>query len=382
MRPTFLPYNQPEVGEDEWRAVGEAIMSRWITRGRLTQQLEEALADYLGVPEVVGLSSCTAGLHLALMAAGVGPGDEVISTPMTFAASINVIDQVGAKPVLVDVDEDTGNLNLDLVEQAITRRTKAVLPVHYGGHSVDLVRLNRIRDRWGLAIIEDAAHALGSRHDGHLVGSSGNLTAFSFYATKNLTTGEGGALVVPDAAMAERIRALSLHGLSRNAWNRYSEGGDWRYDVMAPGYKYNMTDIEAAMGLTQWAKFEAMQQKRAQLASHYQQRLRLLPVVVPAVRPGFDHAWHLFPIHLRLDVMSKTRDQVIEELRRRNIGTAVHFIPIPHFTYYQRRYGFKPNDFPHAETFYASEISLPLYPSMSFEDVDDVVDALAESVGD
>ncbi len=379
-REQFLPYNQPEVGEDEVRAVSEAILSRWITRGGLTQQFEEALSEYLGVGQVVAVSSCTAGLHLALIAAGIGPGDEVITTPMTFAASVNVIVHVGATPVLVDIDEDTGNINPDAVEPAITDRTRAIIPVHYAGHSVDMVRLNQIRDKYGVAVIEDAAHAIASRQDGRMVGSFGNLTAFSFYATKNLTTGEGGALVVPDPAMAEEVRMLSLHGMSRNAWNRYSKEGSWRYDVGVPGYKYNMTDVDAAMGLVQLSKLPAMQAARQALAERYFQGLQGLPVILPATRPGFEHAWHLFPIRVDLSQIEGDRADVIEDLRESNIGTSVHFIPIHHHSYYQQRYGFKPGDFPHADAFFAGQISLPLYPNMRMSDVDDVVEALAKSL--
>ncbi len=381
MRDTFLPYNQPEVGEDEARAIGAVLSSRWITRGPKTQDFEDALARYLGVEHVVALSSCTAGLHLALLASDIGPGDEVITTPMTFAASVNVIDHVGATPVLVDIEADTGNLDLNRVESAITSKTRAILAVHYGGHSVDIKALRHIKDRYGITIVEDAAHALGSRQNGQRVGQSGNLTAFSFYATKNLTTGEGGALVVPDVATADRVRILSLHGLSRNAWNRYQAGGHWAYDLEQPGYKYNMTDIEAVMGLVQLDKLQAMQEQRTRLAESYLSQLATYPVTLPVVRPGFEHAWHLFSIHLHPDRVSRTRDEVIQALTERNIGTSVHFIPIHYFTYYQRRYGWKAGDFPHAEAFFAHQISLPLYPSMSSLDVDDVVQALGESLG-
>ena len=376
MRKTFLPYNQPEVGEDEVRAVSEAILSRWITRGGLTQQFEEALAQYLGVQEVVGVSSCTAGLHLALLAANIGPGAEVITTPYTFAASVNVIVHAGATPVLVDIEPDTGNIDPDAVERAITDNTRAILPVHYAGHSVDMERMNRIRDRYGLVIIEDAAHAMASRQQGRLVGSLGNLTAFSFYATKNLTTGEGGALVVPDQGMAERIRILSLHGMSKNAWNRYSQTGSWRYDVGAPGFKYNMTDMDAAMGLVQLGKLASMQAKRAELAQHLMEGLRALPVVLPTVRPGYEHAWHLFPIRVAMDRIKGGRDDVIRDLNAENIGTSVHFIPIHHHSYYQARFGWHAGDFPHADRFFEEEISLPLYPGMTHEDAGDVISAM------
>ncbi len=376
----FLPYNQPEVGEDEVRAVSEAILSRWITRGALTAEFERALAARLGVPEVVALSSCTAGLHLSLLASGIGPGDEVITTPLTFAASVNSIIHAGATPVLVDIEPDTGNLSASAVEQAITPRTRAAMVVHYGGHAADMAAFNDLRDRRGLTILEDAAHALASRIGDRWVGTDGNLTAFSFYATKNLTTGEGGALVVPDSAQADKIRVLSLHGMSRNAWNRYQSGGSWRYDVEMPGFKYNMTDVDAAMGLVQLDKLDAMQEQRTRLAARYRQRLLGLPVIRPVERPGYGHSWHLYSVRLDVSVTGDIRDQVIEDLSRAGIGTSVHFIPISHHTYYRRRFGWKPGDFPAADAFYAAQISLPLYPSMTMEDVDRVADALAHSL--
>jgi dTDP-4-amino-4,6-dideoxygalactose transaminase len=262
MREQFLPYNLPDLGRGEEEAVVSALRSHWISRGPQTAQFEEDLSSYLGGERVLALSSCTAGMHLALLAMGIGPGDEVITTPYTFAASVNVIVHVGATPVLVDVEEETGNIDMDKVERALTPRTKVVLPVHYAGHPVDLEHLNALRDHYHFQVVEDAAHAIASRYAGRRVGTFGNVTSFSFYATKNLTTGEGGAVVVPDPELAEKIRVLSLHGMSRNAWNRYTEQGSWFYTVEAPGFKYNMTDIQAAIGRVQLGKLAWMQQQR------------------------------------------------------------------------------------------------------------------------
>lgn len=376
MRQTYLPFNLPELGEDEVQAVVETLRSRWITRGPATQRFERALAEYLGVPHVVALSSCTAGMQLALMALGIGPGDEVITTPYTFAASINVILHVGATPVLVDVDPTTANLDPGRVEEAITDRTRAILPVHFAGHPVDLGAFDRIRDHYGLPIVEDAAHAIGARYEGRNVGTFGNLTALSFYATKNLTTGEGGALVVPDGEMADKIRAWSLHGMSRNAWNRYSEKGSWQYDVVAPGFKYNMTDIQAALGIVQLEKFDRMQERRHHIAQAFSEALQGLPVELPVVKEGVTHAWHLYPLRLMLDRIQGTRAEVIEDLKQQQIGTSVHFIPIPFHSYYQDRFGWQPGLFPHAERYFEAEVSLPLYPSMTDQDVADVIDAV------
>jgi dTDP-4-amino-4,6-dideoxygalactose transaminase len=377
MRERFLPYNLPNVGEEEIVAVAEVIRSGWISRAEVTQQFEQALADYLGVPQVVAVSSCTAALHLALVAAGVGLGHEVITTPYTMVASVEAICHAGAIPRLVDIDPETGNLDLERVERALTGKTRALLPVHFAGHPVDMQAVNDLRERYGVVVIEDAAHAIGAAVGARKVGQWGNFTAFSFYATKNLTTAEGGALVVPNPDEAERIRALSLHGMSRHAWNRYRASGSWRYDVTELGYKYNMTDIQAAMGLVQLKKLEAQQRRRAQIAQRYAQGLGHLPLILPIERPGFHHAWHLYPVRLRLEELAVDRDTIIEDLRQENIGTSVHFIPVHHHTYYRRRFGWNPGDFPQADRFFAEEVSLPLYPSMTDQDVEDVINAVA-----
>lgn len=380
MREQFLPFNQPEIDEQEIDAVAAAMRSRWITRGALVDQFEGELSDYLDGAPVVAVSSCTAALHLALLAHDIGPGDEVITTPYTFAASVNVIVHVGATPVLVDIDPNTGNIDPERVEAALTPRTKAVIPVHFAGHPVDLPRLNAMRDRHGIVLIEDAAHALAADRDGRKVGTWGNLTAFSFYATKNLTTGEGGALVVPDADRIDKVRRLSLHGLSRHAWNRYTAAGSWQYEVLDPGFKYNMTDIEAAMGRVQLRKLAAMQGRRRELAARLSRGLEGLPVIVPEAEPGVGHAWHLYPLGLRLEAIEGDRADVVEDLRRANIGTSVHFIPIHLHPYYQRRFGWRRGDFPIAERYFDREISLPLYPGMTDRDADDVAAAVRASL--
>ncbi|AUW95094.1 MAG: DegT/DnrJ/EryC1/StrS aminotransferase family protein [Sulfobacillus thermotolerans] len=378
MRAQFLPYNLPDLGEDEEAAVLETLRSHWISRGPQTDLFEQDLSAYLQGATVVALSSCTAGMHLALLALGIGPGDEVITTPYTFAASVNVIIHAGATPVLVDVEEDTANINMAQVEDALTERTKAILPVHYSGHPVDLSALNRLRDTYHLPIIEDAAHALASTYDGKKVGTFGNLTSFSFYATKNLTTGEGGALVVPDEDLAQKIRVLSLHGMSHHAWNRYGESGSWVYSVEAAGFKYNMTDIQASLGRVQLAKLTRMQAKRRWIAEQFHQAFRDLPVILPAQRTGVEHAWHLYPLRLQLSALRISRAEFVEALKARNIGASVHFIPIHWHPYYQERFHWQPGQFPVAERYFNGEVSLPLYPSMSEQDVDDVIAAVRE----
>ncbi len=376
-RSRFLPYNQPEVGEEEAQAVSAVIQSRWLTHGDVTRRFEEALAARVGVSSVVALSSCTAALHLALLGYHIGEGDEVITTPMTFVASVNAVIQTGATPVLVDIDPVSGNIDLNAVAEAINSRTRAILPVHYGGHPVDMAQLNGIRDTYHLAVVEDAAHGLGSFSGGQPLGSFGNLTAFSFYATKNLTTAEGGALCVENAEVEQEVRALSLHGMTRNSWNRYQRGGSWQYDVTALGYKYNMSDVQAALGLVQLKKLTAMQSKRAALAQRYQEKLSCLPLQLPGTE---GHSWHLYSVGLDLKRIRGDRNDVIDDLRQANIGTSVHFIPIYRHTYYRSRFGWGANDFPHTEAFFQGRISLPLYPSMTIEDVDDVAHALDDSL--
>lgn len=378
MRKQFMPYNLPDLGPEEEDAVIQVLRSRWISRGPITQQFEQALSQQLNQEPVLALSSCTAGMHLALLAQGIGPGDEVITTPYTFAATVNVIIHVGATPVLVDIDEATGNIDLTQVLHVLTPKTKALLPVHYAGYAADMDRLNRLRDQHQLFVVEDAAHAIASSYHGQRIGTFGNVTAFSFYATKNLTTGEGGAVVVPDAELADKIRVLSLHGMSRHAWNRYTAQGSWSYEIAAPGFKYNMTDLQAALGLVQLQKLPRLQARRQDIARQFARDFADLPVILPQESDEIQHSWHLYPLRLQTDRITLDRDQFIDALRSRNIGASVHFIPIHFHPYYQRHYGWEIGQFPRAERFFAQEVSLPLYPSMTDEDVYDVIESVRD----
>ncbi|OLC05716.1 MAG: UDP-4-amino-4,6-dideoxy-N-acetyl-beta-L-altrosamine transaminase [Gemmatimonadetes bacterium] len=377
-RSTFLPFSTPTIGEEEIREVVDTLRSRWITTGPKAKRFESEFATYLQAPGALALSSCTAALHTALKTLGIGPGDEVITTPMTFTATVNVIEHVGARPVLADVEPDTLNIDAGEVEAAITPRTRAILPVHYAGHPVDLDALRALARVYRLAIIEDAAHALPARYKGQLIGGGGNPVAFSFYAIKNLTTAEGGMLTADPEFLAQ-ARVVSLHGMSRDAWKRYDQGGGWFYEVVLPGFKYNMTDIQAALGLCQLRKLEQFQRRRREIVSQYNRAFLDEPALeLPVTRPEVEHAWHLYALRLRLEALTISRDRFIEELAERNIGTSVHFIPIHLHPYYRDRYGFTPASFPVACSNYQRLLSLPLNPALTDQDVSDVIEGVLD----
>ena len=378
MRETFLPFSPPFIGEEEIAEVVDSLRSGWITTGPKTKRFEQAFAEYLGAPAALGLSSCTAGLHTALEVAGIGPGDEVITTPMTFTATVAVVEHVGARPVLVDVEPDTLNIDPALVRAAVTERTRAVIAVHYGGHPCELDELRAICAEHDLLLVEDAAHAIPARYKGAFIGSGDNPVAFSFYATKNLTTAEGGMLT-GDPQMIDKAIVTSLHGMDRDAWKRNDRTGSWRYDIITPGFKYNMTDIQAAMGLRQLEKLAAMHARRRELVALYNEGFAGTDAFdLPVERDEVDHAWHLYPLRIREGALKISRDEMIEELRERNIGTSVHFIPVHTFTYYREKYGYVPGDFPVAWRESERLISLPLHPGLSDGDLGDVVGAVLD----
>ncbi|MNR80313.1 UDP-4-amino-4-deoxy-L-arabinose--oxoglutarate aminotransferase [compost metagenome] len=373
----YIPYALPLIGEEEIQAVTEVLRSDWITTGPKTKQFEADFAHFVDAPHAVALNSCTAALHLALLAAGVGPGDEVITTPLTFCATVNTILHVGATPVLADVDPVTLCLSPEAAAAKITPRTKAIIPVHYAGHPAEMDAFLALAQEHGLAIIEDAAHAVGTSYRGRKVGSIGDYTAFSFYATKNLTTAEGGMLTTPHAEAADRIRVMGLHGISRDAWKRYTAAGSWYYEVQEAGFKYNMTDMAAALGLAQMARFDAMQQVRRCYADRYNQAFAGLSAL--ELPPGADeakgdvHAWHLYVIRLNPEALTIDRDAFLDALKEEGVGTSVHFIPITHHPFYQRTLGVSPTDTPVATAAYSRMLSLPLYPKMTPDDVSEVI---------
>jgi dTDP-4-amino-4,6-dideoxygalactose transaminase len=372
-----IPFHRALIETEEINAVLEVLRSGWLTTGPRVKQFEASFAQHVGAAHAVAVSSCTAALHLALHAIDLREGDEVILPTMTFASSGEVVLYFNAKPVFVDCEPDAFHMDASLVERAITSRTKAILPVHYSGYPCDMDPILSVARKRGVKIIEDAAHALPARYKGKRVGAIGDLTCFSFYATKTVTTGEGGMITTDNADYADRARILSLHGVTKDAWKRYSSEGSWRYDIQATGYKYNLTDLQAALGLAQLQKCESMHLRRCVLAMRYTSALSSLDTFkVPSIPDHVENAWHLYVLEVNQDLLTINRDRVIEELKERGIGTSVHFIPLHLHSLYGLKCGYRPGQFPNAERHFASAISLPLFPSLSFEDQDRVIEAL------
>jgi len=379
MAEVYLPYCRPTVDEEEIAAVAEVLRSGWLTTGPRARTFEEEFAKSAGSVNALAVNSGTSALHLALAAAGVGPGDEVITTPLTFCACVNVIVQQGARPVLADICEDDFNIDPAEVERQVTARTKAVMAVDFAGQPCRLDELCDIAERHKLFLIEDAAHAAGARYRDRPVGSIADATAFSFYPTKNMTTGEGGMLTTRSAELDQTARLLALHGMSHDAWGRYQKDASWAYDVVAPGFKYNMSDLQAAIGLVQLRRLDEFNVARESLARRYAERLAACECIEPPrVRADAAHVWHLYVVRLRLERLRIDRSVFIEALAERGIGTSVHFIPIHHHSYYREGFGFSPADFPVVERVFPELVSLPLYPLMTEADVDRVADVVCE----
>jgi dTDP-4-amino-4,6-dideoxygalactose transaminase len=384
-RLSFLPFALPSIGEEEIAEVVDSLRSGWITSGPKVKRFEAEFSQYIGCRHAIAVNSCTAALHIALTALDIGPGDEVIVPTLTFCSSASVVVHVGARPVLVDVGEDF-SVQAETIERAITTKTKAIILVHYSGQACDLTAVYDIARCHHLAVIEDAAHAVGTEYNGHKIGASyhtqvlrtnKHITCFSFYAIKNLTTGEGGMIVTADAELAERMRLLSLHGMNRDAWKRYSSAGSWFYEVQEPGYKDNMTDLQAALGIHQLKKLDQFIEVRARYAGMYSEAFaEMAEVETPLVHRDHKHAWHLYVIKLALERLKIDRAQFIEKLYAQNIGASVHFIPVHLHPYYRERFGYQRGDLKHAEYLYDRIVSLPLYPKMTEEDVQDVIRAV------
>ena len=382
MRKQFLPFHLPSIGDEEIKEVVDVLKSGWLTTGSRTMQFEKDFSDYIGCKYAIAVNSGTAALHLALEAIGLNAGDEVIVPTMTFAATAEVVRYFGAKPVLIDCRQDTFNIDIEGIEKSLEKnagKVKAIIPVHMAGQPCYMDTILKLAGKYGLKIIEDAAHALPSKYKGKMVGTIGEITAFSFYATKNITTGEGGMVATDNKEYAERARIMSLHGISKDAWKRYTSEGSWYYEILYPGYKYNLTDIASAIGIHQLRKCDIFYEKRREIAEMYTEAFSELEEIQPPfVEPENQHAWHLYIIRLNLDKFTIDRAQFIEEMRARNIGTSVHFIPLHMHPYYSSTYGYAPNDFPNASYVYQRIVSLPIYSRMKDEDVNDVIDAVKD----
>lgn len=379
MRDTFLPFALPMLGEAEIEGVLECLRSGWLTTGPKTKQFEQEFAAYVGAKHALAVNSCTAALHLGLEALGVGKDDEVITSPMTFTATAAVIEHLGARSVFVDVEPETLNLDVSKIEARITPRTKAILPVHFAGQAVDMAPLLELARGRGLPVIEDAAHAIPTRYQGKLIGAFGDITCFSFYATKNVTTGEGGMITTDRDDVADRVRLMHLHGMSRDAWKRYTETGSWKYEILAPGFKYNLSDVASAIGIPQLRSCETFHARRREIARRYTEAFRdLKGVRGPVVADDASHGWHLYVLQVDPAGLTIGRDEFIREMMARKIGVSVHFIPLHIQPYYRDKYGLQPNDLPNAYAAYQRILSLPIYAKMSDADVEDVIAAVRD----
>ncbi len=374
----FLPFSRPTISQDAIDDVVNCLKSGWITTGPRVAQFTEDLKEYFQAPFVLPLASATAGLHLALIAMNLEPGDEVITTPLTFAATLNTIVLAGAKPVLIDIDPTTLNMDINRLVDAITDKTKVILPVHFAGLPVDMDPVYEIAERYGLRVLEDAAHAMGSEYKGKRIGSFGDTQVFSFHPNKNMTTGEGGCVVTKDAALADQVARLRFHGIDRQAWNRYGKSGTQDYEIVLPGFKYNMMDIQAAIGIHQLKDLGGFIDRRNELADRYHEALSDWAQWTLPQRPAFDHlhSWHLFTPMINEEVTGMDRDQFMQAMKDKNIGTGLHYRAVHLYPYYRQAFGFERGDFPHAEDVCDRILSLPLFPLMTDADHDRVLDVM------
>ncbi len=377
----YIHFAQPLFGDEEKKEVIKAMDSGWVTLGPGTREFEEQFAKYTEAKYAVGLSSCTAALHLALIAAGVGSGDEVITTIFTFAASINPVLILGGKPVLVDIDEKTMNIDEKQIESKITKKTKVIMPMHYGGYPCNMDAIKKIAKKHNLIIIEDAATAIGTSYKDKKVGNIGDMTCFSFHPIKNMSTGDGGMVTTNNKLFAERIMLLRLHGMSKEAWKRHTAAGSWKYDIVEPGFKYNMTDIQAALGRVQLKRLDGFIKIRKQYAKIFDSELSKIPeITVPIHSETSGTAYNLYTIRIDTENLTVTRDEIVELLKQEQIGVSVYYIPLYEFSYFKNNLKLKKSDYPHAEAVYQSMMSLPLYPKMNVKDVDRVINTLSKII--
>lgn len=381
VRKEFLPFHRPLLGKEEEREVIDVLRSGWITTGPKTKRFEKEFAEFVGAPYAVALNSCTAALHLALIGGGVSPGDEVITTAITFASTVNVIVHCGATPVFVDVERDTLNIDANKLAAAVSPRTRAIIPVHFAGHPCDLDPINEIARQREIQVVEDAAHAVGSIYNNRRIGSIGKATCFSFYATKNMTTGEGGMLTTADEELAERAAILSSHGISRDAWKRYSSKGYQHWDILYPGYKYNMSDLQAALGLCQLQKLDRFWSERCEQVEYYASAFVEIPEIIPlSVRSNVRSSYHLYVIQLETEKLGVDRNTFLKAMEAENIGIGIHFRAVHLHPFYRQRFGFGPGLCPIAEGASDRVISLPLYPGLDRSDQELVVEAVRKLV--
>ncbi len=378
-----MVFGAPDIHEAEITEVVDSLKSGWLGTGPKVAKFEAQFRQYIGVAHAMALNSCTAGLHLSMLVAGLQPGDEVITTPMTFCATVNTIIHAGAQPVLVDCDRDTYLIDPQRIEEAITPRTRAIVPVHLCGRPCDMDAIMDIAARHNLIVIEDAAHAIETLYKGRKVGAIGHLTVFSFYVTKNVITGEGGMVTTNNPDYADKIKMYGLHGMSRDAWKRYSDAGYKHYQVMFPGFKYNMMDLQAAIGIHQLSRVEENLKRRNEIWRVYDQAFADLPVDLPApAEPGTVHARHLYTLTIDKARTGITRDQFMQRLYERNIGTGVHYVGVHLHPYYRERFGYRPEDFPNATWISDRTVSIPLSPKLSNTDVEDVIDTVRSVILD
>jgi len=379
MNKDFLYFHKPFISEDEVNEIVDTVRSGWLSMGPKTIKFEEAFNSYIGSKKSIAVSSWTAAGHLALEAYGIRPGDEVIVPTMTFPATAEIVCYFGARPVFVDVDEGTLNISLKEIEKAITPKTKAIIPVHYGGQPCDMDEILDIAKQNNIKVMEDAAHSLPAVYKGKKVGTISDVTCFSFYATKTLSTGEGGMICTNDEEIAERCSIMRLHGINRDAWKRYTESGSWYYEVVAPGFKYNFTDLQASLGIPQLKKVDLMWQSRKNIAKRYTAALKDNEFLqLHSVKEDRESSWHLYPVRLNLERLKINRAQLIDEMRKLNIGAGVHFMPVHQHIYYTQTYNLDDKNYPVASSVFPRLVSLPIYPGMSEEHVDKVINVLVD----
>lgn len=379
MNKDFLLFHKPFISDEEVNEIIDTVRSGWLSMGPKTIRFENEFNAYIGSKKSIAVSSWTAAGHLTLEAYGLKPGDEVIVPTMTFPATAEIVCYFGAKPVIIDVDEFTLNISLEAIEKAITPKTKAIIPVHYGGQPCDMDEILELAQKNNLKVIEDAAHSLPATYKGRKIGTISDVTCFSFYATKTLSTGEGGMICTKDDELAERCEVMRLHGINRNAWKRYTESGSWYYEVVAPGFKYNFTDLQASLGIPQLKKVDMMWESRKHIAEKYTEALKANELItLHGIKDDRESSWHLFPIKLNLEKLKINRAQLIDEMRKCNIGLGVHFMPVHQHIYYKDTFNLRDEDYPIAASVFPRLVSLPIYPGMRDEHVDRVIDMLCD----